>query len=1241
MAGMFKKTGRIIAITVMILFGFNGLFVPAGYAQVAFLPAPGAMVNLTGKFDPMVIKGIELYPDNPFKFDFIVDTGEAALSDEEMKEQGQKLISYFLASLTTPEKEMWVNLSPYEKDRIIPAAFGGTEMGKELLSQDYLLKQIMATALYPERDLGKQFWQKVYSEARAKFGTSDVPVSTFNKVWILPDKAVVYENTRMNSVFVVESSLKVMLEQDYLASNKNKFPTAKAGGNEVSALSSKVIKEIVIPALEKEVNEGKNFAPLRQVYQSLILAAWYKKNLKDNIIVQAYVDRNKTKGVDVQDKDIAQKIYQQYLQAYRKGVYNFIKEDIDPATRNVIPRKYFSGGVTFAMDQAMVVMKDDVAAAQRVQADLAVLAPRLKVIAAGADLFGEVPSTDVDYAMAAAARQVAPVLEHLMGLEDKITLTDADRERLEGMDVEALQAEYTRNRTAELTEAYGLLQQVAGAKADGLFVQYMAYQRLYHEEAGRLILDNGAELPANPFADRFAAVARLLSAEGSGHIADQIIAHIKGLGLGEDIVQQLDSAQKLQQVLPRVLMPVDLTGLLFVDGDIQAGQEAIEAELEQRQGMLDLAAEIHGNLKAKLEQAASSGIREEFAGARAGEENAFQEWQQQKTEYDELAAQAEQLQLQGREDTRRKFRQFAALIAAQTTAPIQAETDVMAGVEKALDPSAQAVAAAVTAPVPETTVELPPALSEEEAQRVQDLSVTINDLRNVIVDIKRPLQAFRTTDTGVAAFWDSLSRTDKGLKQIDDVFRDLLDFYQAPDSVSAETIIHAQAAFNALKKKNSLDDLERIMDSSAAQLRNFRDQVNGEVDVTQLFAPYRPAPAPEEGKVIEWKIKKPAPVPVGTSTYNKRFGRITALAASVLLTVAITPVAVKFWPNKTMDVASARAVVQKIETVAPKFPDRVVTVERPWLQNLDVAAETLAVEDAGQVIVPLKVLPLPRPALEKKLVIRPMTRVNAKFAPVIRAKVNGPQQVTVVPIGGGTKYEAAKRYFPSLSKGQIDQMERKRLIQFTSSDRAMLTAGDVKAMVGTAIATPLAGLAFHYAGINLFPVLYGKIVFGVVLAVATLGPAGNKERRLDEAVASPSQEQRSRRGDNLFPGNIGRLSPWDPNYFLSLPPGTTFGPGYQLRGPIIEESATPPIKNPPLPRKRPKRADVGGIDLEKVEVNARRDGSGVKTAFSDPAQLNRLMNADGLVPVIYNIQPVTVPMMNMLLGLNTSSTTPA
>ncbi len=325
------------------------------------------MVRLSPDFSPALLKGLKVHPEDPFQFDFILDKGESQLADEALKDESNKLIKYFLASLTVPEGDLWVNLSPYEKDRIVPESFGQTDMGRDLLAQDYLLKQITASLIYPEDEFGQKFWKRVYEEATAKFGTTDIPVNTFNKVWIVPSKAVLYENAKAGTAYVVESRLKVMLEEDYLAIEKSGAGPAPAAprssslslrANVVPAsgspatLASQVIREIVIPQLEKEVNEGKNFAQLRQVYSSLILAAWYKKKIKDSVLSQVYADKNKIAGINIEDPQEKQKIYEQYVKAFKKGVYNYIKEEQDPATGTMIPRKYFSGG--FKMDMAML-----------------------------------------------------------------------------------------------------------------------------------------------------------------------------------------------------------------------------------------------------------------------------------------------------------------------------------------------------------------------------------------------------------------------------------------------------------------------------------------------------------------------------------------------------------------------------------------------------------------------------------------------------------------------------------------------------------------------------------------------------------------------------------------------------------------------------------------------------------------------------------------------------------------------
>ena len=240
-----------------------------------------------------------------------------------------------------PEEDLWVNLSPYEKDRIIPNEFGKTQMGKDLLDQDYLLKQLVASLTYPEDELGKTFWDKVYKHAGKLSGTSEILGNIFNKIWIVPDKALIYEN--VDRAFVVEARLKVMLEEDYLALDHNSLE-----GMDVDKLresSSSIMREIIIPKIEYEVNNGKNFLKLRHIYYSFILASWYKRNLHHSVLNTLYFDQKKMSGLEIQDKEFKGEIYQRYLEVFEKGVYDFVREDYDEVTQEIIPRKYFSGGV--------------------------------------------------------------------------------------------------------------------------------------------------------------------------------------------------------------------------------------------------------------------------------------------------------------------------------------------------------------------------------------------------------------------------------------------------------------------------------------------------------------------------------------------------------------------------------------------------------------------------------------------------------------------------------------------------------------------------------------------------------------------------------------------------------------------------------------------------------------------------------------------------------------------------------
>lgn len=304
------------------------------------LPNPGEMVPLSESYVPAHLRGVIPNSNNLLEFDFVVDRAQSGLTDNQLEQESNQLIKYFLAALTTPDADTWVNLSPNEPDRIAPAEFGTTQMGSDLLAQDYLLKQVTASLVYPEDDFGADFWKTVRERTYQRFGHTDIPLNTFNKVWIVPAEATVYEHS--GGAFVVESHLRVMLEQDYRSLKK--LPQDSDLAEDQTRLAAETVREIVIPAIEEQVNNGRHFAKLRQIYSAMILAAWYKKRLKSSLLGQIYVDRNLTSGVDVEDDTITQQIYQRYIQAFRRGVYNYIREDVDPTTGTSIPRQYVSGG---------------------------------------------------------------------------------------------------------------------------------------------------------------------------------------------------------------------------------------------------------------------------------------------------------------------------------------------------------------------------------------------------------------------------------------------------------------------------------------------------------------------------------------------------------------------------------------------------------------------------------------------------------------------------------------------------------------------------------------------------------------------------------------------------------------------------------------------------------------------------------------------------------------------------------
>lgn len=312
-------------------------------AVLSYMPEPSQRIALSPIYDLPLLKGLVFSADSPFYFTFLIQRGNIAREEALIRLEVDKIAKYFLAALTLPGDDLWVNLSPYEKDRISTDNLAMTDLGKDMLGEDYVLKQFVASITYPEEGPGKEFWSKVYKRLEQKFGTAKIPVNTFQKVWIMPDKIKVVEGP--DRAMIESARLKVMMDDDYLAMSKNTAGVTSGRDKQAKDISNQAMREVIIPLIEQEVNEGKHFAHLRQIYHAIVLANWFKEKLKDTILNRVYFGKARLKGCDVVDPQIREKIYNVYTQAFRRGVYNYIKTEAVPGNPfKKYRRQYISGG---------------------------------------------------------------------------------------------------------------------------------------------------------------------------------------------------------------------------------------------------------------------------------------------------------------------------------------------------------------------------------------------------------------------------------------------------------------------------------------------------------------------------------------------------------------------------------------------------------------------------------------------------------------------------------------------------------------------------------------------------------------------------------------------------------------------------------------------------------------------------------------------------------------------------------
>lgn len=318
------------------------------HAQVgSTLPPPGLRIHASGALVAPALRAWRMRPDDALALDLILDSGDERIGQEHAVELSERLGQHFFTCLTLPRDCLWVNLSPVEGDRTMADPLMGTPLGFDLLSQDYILKQVVSTLVYPESEPGRSYFSELHRQLENSLNQESV--NTIAKVWAVPGAAEIRGNA---GVAALESSrLAVLTAHDYdVASNGGAQDAVQPGSARDVGLSREheitlaTFKRLVLPHVEKDLNEGANFVVLRQAYSAMLLALWYRETLRRSLPAgtNGILGAGQVRSAEL--RDATGQIYRRYLESYRMGVFNYIREDL--TAEGVLPRKYFSGGFT-------------------------------------------------------------------------------------------------------------------------------------------------------------------------------------------------------------------------------------------------------------------------------------------------------------------------------------------------------------------------------------------------------------------------------------------------------------------------------------------------------------------------------------------------------------------------------------------------------------------------------------------------------------------------------------------------------------------------------------------------------------------------------------------------------------------------------------------------------------------------------------------------------------------------------
>lgn len=237
-------------------------------------------------------------------FDIVLKARKANGASLEIDPINSTLIgtTAFITGLAVSNEKFWVNLMPWEPDRIIDEELSQSEVGRIMLEADLQMKKDFCNYINPcDNKMSKDLWDLLDNkrETLIQLCMNKYPGEIQNKdniyfrpvtrQWIIPDKVFTYSND--TQIYVINATLTIQSEpvadhssfvvynQDVKTLSQGCIDELNRSAKEYGEYFKEMSDNIILPSVIADVNYDDKYENLREVYVALALAQWYKSTI--------------------------------------------------------------------------------------------------------------------------------------------------------------------------------------------------------------------------------------------------------------------------------------------------------------------------------------------------------------------------------------------------------------------------------------------------------------------------------------------------------------------------------------------------------------------------------------------------------------------------------------------------------------------------------------------------------------------------------------------------------------------------------------------------------------------------------------------------------------------------------------------------------------------------------------------------------------------------------------------------